>query len=184
MKKLLFTVLLIVGFTSVQAQTPISYSEVVQVEGVPKEDLYQRAREWFTDTFRSSNDVIQLDDKENGQIVGKGLFKYVQRYGIFVWDCTIRFTVSVAVKDGRYRYEINDFEHSADNANNRLGLGLNIGVVTNQMPAPPLNNKAAKNHTEKVYNYAVEQIDEQTEGFIVSLKKAMDSPTVVQSEDW
>lgn len=184
MKRLLFFILLFIGLTTVKAQTPISFSEVVQVESISKEDLYQRAKGWATNTFRSSNDVIQLDDKENGQIVGKGLFKYVQRYGIFVWDCTIRFTVTVVVKDGRYRYEINNFEHSADNANNRLGLGLNIGIVTNQMPAPPLNNKAAKNHTEKVYNYALEQIDEQTEELIANLKKTMDSPTVVQSEDW
>ena len=196
MKRLLFTVLLIVGFTSAQAQTPVSYSEVVQVEGVSKEDLYQRAREWFTDTFRSSNDVIQLDDKENGQIVGKAIFTYRQLFGeVLGIDCLINFKISVFCKEGRYKYDLTDFSHSCK----WIELGTNgkwtfldfkpisLGIITNEPPqyiGYTKNIEIAKENTQKVYNCAVEQIDEHTEGFIASLKKAMDSPTVVQSEDW
>ena len=53
----------------------INYSEVVNVDSVKKEELYNRAKHWLVETFNSAKDVIQIDDKENGEIVGKGYFK-------------------------------------------------------------------------------------------------------------
>ncbi len=47
----------------------ITYSEVVQVNRKDKDELYISAREWFVKSFKSSQDVIQLNDKEEGIIV-------------------------------------------------------------------------------------------------------------------
>lgn len=49
-------------------------SGVVTVYGKSKDDFYMSAREWFMNYFRSSNDVIQIDDKENGIFASKGQF--------------------------------------------------------------------------------------------------------------
>ena len=51
---------------------PVVYSEVVQVEGVSANDLFSRASEWFAKTYKSSNAVLQMNDRAAGKLVGKG----------------------------------------------------------------------------------------------------------------
>jgi hypothetical protein len=117
MKKLLFLFLAIpfAGFAqkpSLPIDTPsnsVSFNEVVKVEGVSKDDLYLRAREWFAKSFRSSKDVIQMDDKASGKIIGKGGAKGTYSQLLFTGPLYVEYTITIVVKDGRYRYEISDF---------------------------------------------------------------------------
>lgn len=86
----------------------VSYQGIEYVSSVSKDELYIRAREWFARIFVSAQDVIQMDDKAAGKIIGKGVYKNLKT-GIFVDNTTtIYYTVSITVKDGRYRYEISD----------------------------------------------------------------------------
>jgi hypothetical protein len=71
--KLLMTFLFI-GLTTFcvgQTDTTLKYSEVIQVDGINKEVLYLRAKSWANDVFSNSKNVIQIDDKEDGEIEGK-----------------------------------------------------------------------------------------------------------------
>lgn len=52
----------------------ITYSEIIKVDSVKSQELYIRAKVWFVHSFVSAKNVIQLDDKESGKIIGKGLF--------------------------------------------------------------------------------------------------------------
>lgn len=54
------------------ATNSISYNEVVKAEGLSKDNLYVKAREWFAVTAGSAQAVIQMDDKAAGKIIGKG----------------------------------------------------------------------------------------------------------------
>lgn len=69
------------------------------------DQLYNKAKLWFVDAFKDAKEVIQLDDKENKTIVGKGLFRYNQ--GVAPYAC--KFTVKVMTKDNKYRAQIYDF---------------------------------------------------------------------------
>jgi len=121
MKKVLLSVL----FTSVSifasAQNlpvdpetkKITYTEVVETPGIKQNDLYSRAQTWFAKTYGSSKSVLEIQDKENGKLMGKGItevsFKNPPmgtRYGGIV-----RYTISVLVKDGKYKYSISDLFH-------------------------------------------------------------------------
>jgi hypothetical protein len=91
----------------------VTYQGVVKVDGVSKDDLYTRSREWFAKTFVSAQDVLQMDDRQSGKIIGKG-----SSYGFYTVLMTpvtyyLKYTVSVTVKDGRYRYEISSFSMDA-----------------------------------------------------------------------
>ncbi|MBX2969410.1 MAG: DUF4468 domain-containing protein [Cyclobacteriaceae bacterium] len=86
----------------------VTYTKVVQVEGVTKDELYLRAKKWFVTTYKSAKDVIQLDDKESGTIVGKGNF----RITYYAREPLIDHTISISVKDGRFKYEIKDLVYS------------------------------------------------------------------------
>jgi hypothetical protein len=92
-----------------------TFQGVVKVDSTSKNELYSRAREWFAKTFNSANNVIQMDDKEAGKIIGKGCFKV--RCGKWDWDDrkiergVINFTLSIYIKDGKFKYVITDFSH-------------------------------------------------------------------------
>ena len=42
-----------------------SYSKVIEVPGKTADHLYSSAREWFALTFKSANNVLQMDDSES-----------------------------------------------------------------------------------------------------------------------
>ena len=80
-----------------------------------KDQLYSLAKTWVVNNFVDSKEVIQLDDKENGQIIAKGLFQYSHwRFlGSEGYKGHFRFSLSIQVKDGRYRYSFYDIYHES-----------------------------------------------------------------------
>lgn len=83
------------------------YTSVVSVPGVTQAVLYQRARTWFAQNFEPS--VVTLDDQHTGTLIGRYHSVYTKhfilsRYPIDVWR-----TLTVSVRDGRYRYELTNF---------------------------------------------------------------------------
>jgi len=85
-----------------------TYTAVIQVDDARKDELYSRAKKWFAIMYKSANDVIQLDDKENGEIIGKGKFSITY----YARDPVIHHTITLSVKDGRFRYSITDLIYS------------------------------------------------------------------------
>ena len=88
----------------------VTYSDVVQLQGLSKDEIYNRVKHWFINTYNSSKDVIQLDDKENGEIIGKGCFRalwmirFYSAQSVNVWK-----TIKIQIKNDRLKYEITDF---------------------------------------------------------------------------
>lgn len=87
----------------------ISYAEVVTCKGLTKDDLYVRAREWFAKTYNSAQQVIQMDDKAAGKIIGKATARGSYYIMLTAFNYTLNYTMIVSCKDGRYKYEITDF---------------------------------------------------------------------------
>lgn len=86
----------------------VVYTEVVKVDSINKKELYNRAKKWFVLNYKSANAVIQLEDKEDGMIIGKGNFriKYYSR------NPTIEHTLQIETRDGRYKYTVSRFIYS------------------------------------------------------------------------
>jgi hypothetical protein len=112
MKKLLF-LLFFIPFVSFAQQ----YSEVVEVSGKTSAQLYKAAREWFAVTFKSANDVLQMDDSAAGKLIGKGSTQISESYTtsglikvpiLIIWHPS--FVVNISLKDGKYKCEITDIE--------------------------------------------------------------------------
>lgn len=135
----------------------VTYTAVIHVESADKNTLYTRAKKWFVDTYKSAKDVIQLDDKENGEITGKGNFKI----SYYTRDPYISHTVSIFVKDGRYKYIITGFSYS-DNQNEKFSIV--------DFPKSWAGKK-------KLYM----KVDEETKAIIASIEKFMKSKP---KDDW
>ncbi len=97
---------------------PLEFSEVVIAEGFTKDQLYSAALAWYGSAYRSAKAVFDVQDREAGRIVGKPLFKYepsrlqasARIRGVVIYSVTIE------VKDGRYRYIIGNFVHEGSSS--------------------------------------------------------------------
>ncbi|MDO7851601.1 DUF4468 domain-containing protein [Hymenobacter convexus] len=91
----------------------ITYQGVVEVPGVGKDQLYVRAHEWVAKAYRSANAVIQMQDKEAGRLVAKGAMQItLPVLGAAADAGYIRHTLTLYVKDGRYKYVLSNLEHT------------------------------------------------------------------------
>lgn len=54
----------------------IEFSLIIDSLQKSKNDLYLQMKSWVTEKYVSANDVIQLDDKEAGLIIVKGVLQY------------------------------------------------------------------------------------------------------------
>lgn len=109
------------NFLSAQTHFPrkegkIVYEKVDSLEGFSKEQLFGFSKKWFADTFRNAKNVIQSEDFETGQLIGKGETGIVnseyKESGKLIWTdlitSTYKFTIQIDIKDQKYRLRIYD----------------------------------------------------------------------------
>lgn len=154
----------------------ITYSEVVYVDSTSnKQDLFLRAREWFAKTFNSANDVIQMQDKEDGILIGKGSIEvFLKSLGMTSGGNYFNFTISMYFKYGRYKYEITDFTYS--NGSSFKNTSAEYLYNAKEDDYPRLTKKA----NIEVFN----QLETQMDLIIFDLKVAMKKPSANQNIDW
>jgi hypothetical protein len=159
----------------------ITYSDVIMVDSsVTKNELFSRAREWFAKTYNSSTDVVQMEDKENGKLVGKALTQvYHKAMGSNYPSGHINYTISLYFKDGRYKYEITNFHHTGQLVSG--GRIPDYGVCEDMINT---THKTMGFSNQKTYNYYLTQLDENITTLIVSLKNTMNVKVSSKKDDW
>lgn len=65
-------------------------------------ELYRSARKFFTSSNKDVSFEITQEDEKEGYVDGKGVMKYK--------NYTVNFDVNIQVKDGRYKYTIDNIE--------------------------------------------------------------------------
>ena len=80
--------------------------EIVSADGVSAQDLYTRARQWATRDYLAKV-VVQVDDPKARRLIVRGRFDVpvVLTASVAVWH-----TLTIEAKDGRYRYELTNFQ--------------------------------------------------------------------------
>lgn len=97
------------GLLPIDEQGKVTYQSVVQVDSTKKDELFKRARKWFTKTYNSSKDVLQINDPATGELSGKG-YIFIQQTAMGVAHQTpLKHSITVEVKDARYRITVTDF---------------------------------------------------------------------------
>lgn len=150
----------------------VEYTEVVKVDSTSKSSLYSSAQLWFVETFKDANEVIQLQDKENGELIGKGLF-YIpsNRFGYTTIGLGIvRFQVQITVKEGRYKYSFTNFNHEGDKPQI-----YDCGCLDNEEPTVC---------SRKIFAEVKEKTDAQIKTLISSMKIAMERNKGKKTDDW
>ena len=94
----------------------ITYQEVVQVPGMSQADLYARAAAWVAHTYNTTDQVTP--HPETGELAIKGrrtvtlrtTYANVPRGS---YAGVVHHTLTIYVKDGRYKYVLTDLTHDA-----------------------------------------------------------------------
>jgi len=109
------------------------YSDIVAVDSIPAQVLQSRARLFLTENFKSAKDVIQIDDKDGGIIVGKGsfipVFKSTGLGSALTSRGFVKFYLKLQFKDGKFKYTFSDFVHVSDDGESTYG-----GSLANKKP--------------------------------------------------
>lgn len=83
----------------------VVFSKIANAPNCSASDIYNAAKLYIVETFRSANDVIQLSDSDNHLIVGKG-FNYVSSDDLLSSSGYLYFTIKIQCKDGRFKIEV------------------------------------------------------------------------------
>lgn len=157
----------------------IFFTEVVEVPDVEQSILHSRALEWFAKAFKSAQDVIQMNDKENGKIVGKGNFGDINinvNLGLVPVEGHVNFTISIYFKEGKYKFEITDFYHEGLGRYSNGIRDVNGGSLDSEKPECGI--AMPKKKWQSIKDQTYERVIQTIEG----LKKAMTID--VKTEDW
>lgn len=160
-----------------QNSNPLIYSEVVDLPGLSKDEIYSMARMWFVEAYKNPQKVLQIQDKESGEIVGKGNTKYYSK----IWmgaegsKGVINYTVKIFIKDGKYKYEITDFIHK--------GITYDYGLITDSKEYDG-SYKLYKSHGNKVWTELKSICEDEKDFIIASLKSSMLKTNKVTNSDW
>lgn len=156
----------------------ITYVGVVEVDSTQsKDDLFTIAKIWFVKTFRASGYVLQMEDKEEGVLIGKAEVPLKYK-ALAPLPSSARFIFSIYFKDGRYKYEITDFIFQQDGgglinipdvAFEYVYLGTNTGL-----------QKFKKKHSTTFSN----QLDAQIKALINDLKASLKKGASAVNSDW
>lgn len=158
----------------------ITFAEVVHVsDSATTDEIYVRAREWFARTYRSSQDVLQMDDRESGRIIGKAIFQVTHRaLGANYPSGHFRYTISIVARDGRYRYELTDFYHAGD-GNKINDAGLVEGMINT-------TDRVMGISMQRQYNEYLNQLVAHVPVLVADLKASLDKggATGAAEDDW
>jgi hypothetical protein len=120
-------VLLVSAPTPVGPQ-PIRFQDVVTVPDATADRLYQSALRWFGLVSLNSHVGIPVRNRQTGTLAAKAEFHYrpPDQPGRNEIEGPVRYAVTIEVKDGRYRYTIDNFVHEGTRTNRRdpISFGL------------------------------------------------------------
>lgn len=101
----------ILAYVLFNEDNKFAISCVRQIEGLNKEALYDKVYQSLVDVFVNAKNVLQMQDKEAGILVCKGLtegsFSF-NMMGTKTGKEPILFTLKIQVRDGRYKIDIYD----------------------------------------------------------------------------
>ena len=128
------------------------YERIDSALAFNKNQLYANGKLWFVNAFKDSKEVIQLDNKDEGELIGKGNFTF--NIGVAPYRCA--FTAAVSVRDSKYRARFYDFVVYA-------------GTAQIQSPLEFYLDNAGKGYSKKI----LAQVSENMNNILLELSSAM-----------
>lgn len=102
------------GIVPVDESGKITWQDVIQVQGQPKEQLYNKGIEWVNTYFPNPSSVTKKRSPEDGLIEGSYSIRLTDDHnGQKVPSKIVNYTFKLEFREGRFRYTITDFNLKA-----------------------------------------------------------------------
>lgn len=156
---------LLVAFSALfaSAQLPVKDGKVTYeiIDSVPgtKAQIYSRAKMWLATAFKDAKEVVQVDDREAGELAAKGAFRFSYAAMMMNVDSRATFVLRLSARDGRYRAIVTD-------------IITEQGTARAQMPIEHYNDKPDKKINKKV----LEAVEKPVTDMLEDLQKKMRLP--------
>ena len=142
------------GIWKIDNNNNIYVQDVLECEGKDKEQVYFLIRSYFITTYNDANRVVQLEDKENGILIGKGCYSNIQcdemLFGLSAKQ-TFWHIVKCEIRDNRVRVTITlthyDVTYPASHSTDMLLAGIQAGTFSMTNLYPINTSKGKKNTT-------------------------------------
>jgi hypothetical protein len=98
------------GCVATSPYVPIEQTNLVEIEGLTQKQLYDNARQWFSQYFVSGESVVDYEDPSTGTIIGNGIADNgTDMLGVIPYK--FRYNIRVDTKDGKLRVVTKIIEH-------------------------------------------------------------------------
>jgi len=138
---------------------PIEIVEIIEIPNEEKEDIYNKARQWFSQYFVSGESVIDYEDKKEGVIIGNGISNNGSnsQMGMVISKFSFEYTIRIDTKDNKFKTTITVTNHK---------YTIQGKTYTNKNVNPTLiesSKKEAKLITKKIKEYIQKKNQEKEE---------------------
>lgn len=180
MKQFLISlIVLMCANTLAYGQESLTFSKVIEAKGLDKARIYISLKDWMATTYVDCTEVIQVDDKEGGLIIGKASCKYsMGKTSHSSYDGIISYTIKFQIKDERFKAELSTFIH--DNIDKPKAPTCKLGLVTN---AEEFTNKGMyKSYHNAVWKDLQEKCESHSNDIFTVLESRVASAK--ESDNW
>lgn len=123
MRTFIISLFICLGMASF-AQTPLSFTKVIEKEGADSLKLFELARNWLAHSYTDSKAVIQ-DAEPGKRITGHGVINFRTGLQYISIRGNINYIVDIQFKNERLRFEMKNFTHEPEQEamfNNHMGV--------------------------------------------------------------
>lgn len=128
----------------------VYYERIINIDSTSKSEIYKRAKRWFANTYNDSKSVIDLDDKENGEFIAKGILNYYYTYGLTGSDASIYHKINIRIKDNKLKVTISNITMQFYVPASQYTSGGNEVWTMQQLANNQLFKQAAVKHLKKI----------------------------------
>lgn len=95
------------------------YTEIVEANNLTKNELFDKALEWFSKEYPNNTRMFEIKDKQAGELHATSAmkFKYMMR------NDQISYDIIIQLKDNAYKYNFYNFTHQASGFDKDVGFG-------------------------------------------------------------
>jgi len=168
------------------------FTDVIKIDStISKDQIYQKAKQWFSEAFVSSKNVIDNADKDDGVIFGHVTVSFENSmYGY------VNFNIEVRCKQGKVKYLLKDFMHKDAYQVNAYGENYYKGRIFPQYSIGPLTQSQmpeslgfnatgrTKSGREKMWNTIRNQSKLTAYTLIQSLKTNLSKESIKAKDSW
>ena len=154
-----------------------AYDGIVKEDSISQEELYKRAKLWMVTNLKSSDKMTSIDDQSHESITGTGNLTLQTRslmLAVIYEDAFVNFKMSIFLKNGKYRYRIENMTHSYDEKTSTGNGGHTTSSRNSNL------EETAMPKRQKLYT----EVNEKFLALIASLKTAMHSSALPPKADW